>query len=39
MSMKCKGRWSYTWGDKPLKKFRKIFKKSQRQLNKKLTNE
>ena len=39
MNMKGKGLWSYFWGDKVLPKFKKAFKKSARQQNKKLTNE
>lgn len=31
-----KGKWVYFWGDKVKSKFKKIFKKSQRQENKKL---
>ena len=38
MNLKGKGMWSWVWGEKPKKKFRKIFKKSQRQKNKKYEN-
>ncbi len=30
-----KARWSLFWGDKVKKKFKRIFQKSQRQINKK----
>jgi hypothetical protein len=36
MNLKGKGLWKYFWGDKVKKKFKKIFKKSARQQNKKL---
>lgn len=32
-----KAKWSLTWGDKTKKHIRNLFKKSARQLNKKLT--
>lgn len=35
MNLKGKGLWSYFWRDKVKSKFKKVFKKSQRQLNKK----
>jgi hypothetical protein len=35
MDLKGKGLWAYFWGDKVKKKFKKIFKKSERQKQKK----
>jgi len=35
MNLSGKGLWSYFWGDKVKKKFKKIFKKSERQKAKK----
>jgi hypothetical protein len=34
MNLNGKGKWTYFWRDKPLKKFRKIFKKSERKTSK-----
>jgi len=36
INLKGKGAWSYLWRDKVKKVFKKIFKKSARQQNKKL---
>ncbi len=36
MKLSGKDFWSYFWGDKVKSKFKKVFKKSQRQQNKKL---
>jgi len=35
MDINGKGKWWYFWGDRVSKKLKKIFKKSQRQKNKK----
>jgi len=35
MNLKGKGHWANFWGDKVTKKFKKIFKKSERQKGKK----
>jgi len=35
MNLSGKGKWANFWGDKVLKKFKKIFKKSERQKAKK----
>lgn len=36
INLKGKGLWSYFWGDKVKSKFKKVFKKSARQINKKI---
>jgi hypothetical protein len=36
MNLNGKGLWAFFWEDKVKSKFKKIFKKSQRQKNKKL---
>lgn len=36
MNLKGKGLWAFFWGDKVPKRLKRIFKKSQRNLNKKI---
>lgn len=39
MNLNGKGLWSYFWGDKVKSKFKRTFKKSERQSSKKELNE
>lgn len=38
-NLKGKGLWAWTWEDKVKPRIKRIFKKSQRQINKKLESE